>query len=323
VHKPFLDIPREGPGRIALIRVCYGSLAVSSQTWRAIPMSALTQSYEPEPGGGGAPVGTLRESYDRYYATGLYTRRYPRPNRHVLRLIRGALGPEGGRVLDFGCGCGRYAVPLARQPGVSVFAYDISPVAVHELGRRRHEAERSCGPPMRLESLSGSLEDLTTRLEGDPGFDLVMLLFGVLGHIAGRARRLRLLRSLRARLRPGGCLIASVPNRVRRFRPEQRAPSRPCAQDAWEAGDICYERRSGDVAIALYYHLFSPAEFLDDLAEAGFVVARLLPESVLSERAVVSSPLCGAVDALLRRVAPLSLAYGFVAVARPALVRAV
>lgn len=281
-------------------------------------MNALTQGYGSKPGCGGAPVGTIGESYDRYYATGLYARRYPRPNRHVLRLIRGELGQEGGRILDFGCGCGRYAVPLAGQPGVSLFAYDISPVAIRELDRRRDGEAQEGGLPLRLESLSGNLEDLDARLEGEPGFDLVMLLFGVLGHIAGRARRIRLLRSLRARLRPGGCLIASVPNRARRFRPEQRAASRPIAQDGREPGDISYERHSGGVAIPLYYHLFSIAEFLDDLAEAGFVVSRLLPESVLSERAVVSSPLFAAADAVLRGVVPLPLAYGFLALARPA-----
>lgn len=279
-------------------------------------MSAVTQDFGSESGCGDAPIGDLRASYDRYYATGLYTRRYPQPNRHVLGLIRDELGADGGRVLDFGCGCGRYAVPLARQPGVSVFAYDVSPIAIRELGRRCEEA-RAGGPP-RLERLSGSPQDLAVRLEDEPGFDLALLLFGVLGHIAGRARRLELLRLLRTRLRPGGRLIASVPNRTRRFSREQRAAERLIARNALEPGDIRYQRRSGDDVIALYYHLFSPAEFRDDLTEAGFVVSRLLPESVLSERAVVSSPLCAATDALLRGVVPLSLAYGFVAVARPA-----
>ncbi|HJU15920.1 MAG TPA: class I SAM-dependent methyltransferase [Stellaceae bacterium] len=282
-------------------------------------MSVLTQSYGSEARRGGAPVANLQGSYDLYYATGLYARRYPRPNRHVLRLIRSELGPAGGHVLDFGCGCGRYAVPLAGQPGISVFAYDISPVAILELSRRCSEQARTGGPPLRLEILSGSLEDLTVRLDGEPHFDLVMLLFGVLGHIAGRARRIALLRALRAKLLPGGRLIASVPNRVRRFRREQHAAGRLIAQSELEPGDITYERRSGDVAINLYYHLFSPAEFLGDLAEAGFAVSRLLPESVLSERAVVSSPLCDAADTVLRGFVPLSLAYGFVAVARPAL----
>lgn len=265
-----------------------------------------------------APADDLRSSYDRYYATGLYMRRYPRPNPHVLRLILDELGPAGGRVLDFGCGCGRYAVPLAHRPGVSVFAYDISPVAIRELDRRCRDEAQQGGPPLPLERLCGTPEELALRLDGGPGFDLVMLLFGVLGHIAGRARRIRLLRSLSARLRPGGCLIAGVPNRVRRFRREQRAAQRLAAHSALEPGDVHYERRSGEVAIDLYYHLFSPAEFLGDLAQAGFAISRLLPESVLSERAVVSSPLCEAADAMLRRLVPLSLAYGFVAVARPA-----
>ncbi|MGH7097429.1 MAG: class I SAM-dependent methyltransferase [Stellaceae bacterium] len=280
-------------------------------------MSTLTQDYGSGSECGDAPISDLRESYDRYYATGLYARRYPRPNRHILDLICGELGAGGGRVLDFGCGCGRYAVPLARQPGVSVLAYDVSPAAIRELGRRCAGEARKSSPPQ-LEGLSGSLEDLAVRLEGEPGFDLVMLLFGVLGHIAGRARRMELLRLLRARLRPGGRLIASVPNRTRRFHREQRAAERGIAQNALEPGDVCYQRCSGDVAIALYYHLFSPAEFRADLAEAGFVVSRLLPESVLSERVVVSSPLCAAADTLLRRTVPLSLAYGFVAVARSA-----
>lgn len=278
-------------------------------------MSALSGKLESEYQS--PSIANIQGSYDRYYATGLYALRYPRPNRHVLRLILDELGPAGGRVLDFGCGCGRYAVPLARRPGVSVFAYDISPVAIRELDRRCGELGQEGGPPLRLEILSGSFEDLAVRLDDEPGFDLVTLLFGVLGHIAGRARRIQLLRWLRARLRPGGCLIAGVPNRARRFRLEQRAAGRSTARGTLEPGDICYERRSGDVSIPLYYHLFSPDEFLGDLAEAGFAVSRLLPESVLSERAVVSSPLCNAADTVLRGFVPLPFAYGFVAVARP------
>jgi hypothetical protein len=44
----------------------------------------------------------------------------------------------------------------------------------------------------------------------------------------------------------------------------------------------------------------------------------LRAESVLSERSVLSSPLRAAADAVLRRVTPVPLAYGFVAVAEPA-----
>jgi hypothetical protein len=90
--------------------------------------------------------------------------------------------------------------------------------------------------PPRLETLSGSLKDLERRLEGDAGFDLVVLLFGVLGHIPQRERRVATLRSLRARLRLGGRLVATVPNRARRFFAEQRLAqpliSRPCWSEA-------------------------------------------------------------------------------------------
>src|SRR5580704_15837906 len=78
----------------------------------------------------------LRRSYDRYYETGLYDRRYPVPNRRILELILSELGPAGGRVLDFGCGSGRYALPLAALPGIEVFGYDVSAAAIQELRRR-------------------------------------------------------------------------------------------------------------------------------------------------------------------------------------------
>ncbi len=281
-------------------------------------MNTLTQRYGPEINPGIVPTFSIQKSYDRYYTTGLYTRRYPKPNPYILRIIFDALGSRGGHVLDFGCGCGRYALPLARQSGVSVFAYDISPVAIRDLGRRRDELARQDGVPLALETLCGDLDDLAQRLDGAPGFDLVLLLFGVLGHIPQRVRRVALLRSLRQRLRPGGSLIISVPNRMRRFRPEQREARRLLARGALEAGDIYYQRHSGTAPIDLYYHLYSPAEFRAELAEAGFGVTRLQPESVLAERAIVSSPLCSAADTLLRAIVPLPLAYGFVAVATPA-----
>jgi SAM-dependent methyltransferase len=141
------------------------------------------------------PVVNMRRSYDRYYATGLYDSRYPAPNPHVLQLILSELGSAGGRILDFGCGTGRYALALAQQPGVSVFAYDISAAAIQDLSRRWNKMAAAAAMPARLETLSGNFEDLEQRLEGDAGFDLVVLLFGVLGHIPRRERRVAMLRS--------------------------------------------------------------------------------------------------------------------------------
>jgi SAM-dependent methyltransferase len=265
-----------------------------------------------------ADVFDMRRSYDRYYETGLYDSRYPAPNRHMLGLIAQELGPAGGRVLDFGCGSGRYALPLSRWPGVEVFGFDVSAAAIQELSRRCDWSDGAGRPNPRPELLCGSLTDLERRLEDDPGFDLVMLLFGVLGHIQGRTQRVSVLRSLRARLRPGGRLIATVPNRIRRFQAEQRAIRAGAAKETLEPGDIHYRRGDERNPIELYYHLYTPTEFQNELVEAGFVLSRLEPESVLPERAVLGSLFGAAVDGLLRRVTPLGLAYGFVAIAAPA-----
>jgi SAM-dependent methyltransferase len=256
----------------------------------------------------------LRRSYDRYYETGLYDRRYPVSNRRILELILSELGPAGGRVLDFGCGSGRYALPLAALPGVEVFGYDVSAAAIQELRRRAAWAALSGA---RLDLLCGTLADLERRLQDDPGFDAVILLFGVLGHIEGRKRRIHVLRTLRARLRPGGRLIVTVPNRARRFHAAQRR-RQGAPGGAPEPGDIRYWRGddSGE-PIELYYHLYSPGEFRDELAASGFAVSRLEPESVLPERAVLRSRCGAALDAALCRVLPVELAYGFVAVAQP------
>ena len=110
--------------------------------------------------------------------------------------------------------------------------------------------------PPRLETLSGSLKDLERRLEGDAGFDLVVLLFGVLGHIHHRERRVATLRSLRARLRPGGRLVATVPNRARRFFAEQRLAQPLISRGVLERGDIHYQRGGADDPIDLYYTFF-------------------------------------------------------------------
>ena len=281
-------------------------------------MHALIERYGHPVDAPVLPPCNMQRSYDRYYSSGLYASRYPRPNPHLFHLIRGELALAGGRVLDFGCGSGRYAVPLACLPGVSVFAYDISPAAIRELSSRCGEMTERRGAPVPLDLLCGSLEDLDKRLRDDDGFDLVTLLFGVLGHIEGRARRVSVLRSLGARLRPGGRLIATVPNRARRFRAEQMMAQPLVAEGLLEDGDIRYERRSDGQSIELFYHLYSLSEFRSELAEAGFVVSRVAAESVMTERAVLASPLCAAADRALCRVLPTPLAYGFVAVAHPA-----
>ncbi len=77
----------------------------------------------------------MAESYDAYFASGLYQRRYPRPNRRTLRVLEKLL-PEGGGLIDYGAGEGRYCLTLARSRAAKVVAVDISAVARAHLRER-------------------------------------------------------------------------------------------------------------------------------------------------------------------------------------------
>ena len=61
----------------------------------------MNLSLRPQPRGEAATA----TSYEPYFATGAYDRRYPLPNPTVLRLIRRLL-PAGGHLVDYGCGSG-------------------------------------------------------------------------------------------------------------------------------------------------------------------------------------------------------------------------
>ncbi len=248
-------------------------------------------------------------SYDRYISSGLYDRRYPRPNRRTLRKMKRSL-PAGGRFLDVGAGTGRYTLPLLQVTGTSGIALDICPVARTTLAER-------LGEFVRAERLAIRGEDADALAADHPQtFDLALLAFGVLAHVAGRAERLRLLRAIRSMLKADGTLILSVPNARRRFRAEQRSSAPLVDAGKLEPGDILYKRGQDDGEIQLFYHLYTLAEVRDDLAEAGFRVTNVGAESLLSERTVVSNPLTGWLDAMACRIAPTSLGYDLLAVAK-------
>ena len=248
-------------------------------------------------------------SYDRYISSGLYDRRYPRPNRRTLRKMKRCL-PAGGRFLDVGAGTGRYTLPLLQVTGTSGIALDICPVARTTLAER-------LGEFVRAERLAIRGEDADALAADHPQtFDLALLAFGVLAHVAGRAERLRLLRAIRSMLKADGTLILSVPNARRRFRAEQRSSAPLVDAGKLEPGDILYKRGQDDGEIQLFYHLYTLAEVRDDLAEAGFRVTNVGAESLLSERTVVSDSLTGWLDAMACRMAPASLGYDLLAVAK-------
>lgn len=252
----------------------------------------------------------IRASYDTYISSGLYDRRYPRPNPTTLGRLLSHL-PVDGRFLDIGAGTGRYTLPLLERTRAAGVAQDICPSACRALSERLARFVDDG-------RLSVHGEDVAT-LEADRagGFDLAILAFGVLGHVAGRAARLRLLGAVRRLLAPGGSLVLSLPNARRRFAAEQRASAAMVRAGVLEPGDILYTRGDGARTIEMYYHLYTLAEARRDLGDAGYRIESIGPESLVAEETAARRPLAGRLDAAVCRFAPASWGYGFLIVGKP------
>ena len=241
----------------------------------------------------------LQQAYEQYHASGHYDQRYPQPNPRVMQLIRAHL-PQQGHVLDFGCGSGRYLLPLLDQAG-RLIALDNSAAALARLAER---LPPDAAPVHMLTSVGPTLE---AHIERHGPLDLALCLFGVLAHIAPTAERQRVLQQIRRSLRAGdGYLLLSVPNRYRRFWWRQL---RTGAQ-------VRYQRQLQGTTIALDYQLFAARTLRHELQQAGFVLEHLHAESMLPESWVARWPRVRPLDRWLCRLLPASWGYGLLAVAR-------
>lgn len=137
-------------------------------------------------------------------------RRTPREVSFLRRALR---LPRGARLLDLGCGIGRYAIPLSRQ-GYAVTGADISRMYLAEARRRAREARTS----LRL------VRRDMRRLGFQSEFEGVLNLFTSFGYFPDSREDLGVLRGIYRALVPGGRLLLDTINGARVMR--QFVPNR-------------------------------------------------------------------------------------------------
>jgi SAM-dependent methyltransferase len=261
----------------------------------------------------------VAKSYDHYYGSGLYDVRYPRPNpptyRRVLRLASTA-----SRILDFGAGSGRYALPLLDSTDAFLCAYDISVDACKTL---KAHASTAGVDSRRLLVTS----DLGTARAAGP-YDFALSLFGVLSHIEIPEDRMKILNTIYSLLAPYGLFLVTVPNAFRRFplhasqvNYDRESGGRCSCQEPmrryfpWPRL-VIYHHHIDDVQRPFPYYLYSPGGLATELSAAGFILETLESDSILPERRLVRNPALEPVDDILCWLLPSWAGYGLRAICR-------
>jgi SAM-dependent methyltransferase len=110
--------------------------------------------------------------------------------------LTGIADPTGKAVLDLCCGPGRHAIPLARR-GLRVTGVDRTPFLL-DLARER---ARAAGVDVEL------VRSDMREFRRPAAYDLALSLFTSFGYFEAREDDLRVLRNVRASLRPGGTFL--------------------------------------------------------------------------------------------------------------------
>lgn len=287
-----------------------------------LPQSTPLMSESPRQDG---PTATLDPSqqeledameglYDHYFTCQDYQRRYPTPNSATLNFLLAHGAGTARQILDFGCGHGRYALALLQRTQARVTGYDISLAAIDAFQGLLNNTQ--FGQRARL--LTGPLDVLANC----PKFDMVLMLFGVLSHVGGKAARQEALLYLRSLMQPNGKLVLTVPS-VWRRRPTElcsavlrRVIGRAQGVQA-EPGNIKFTRVLAGVPHTFFYHLYSVERLRGELRCCGFEVEAMDAESVMPEWLVTQHRILGRADAAVSRLLPAALGYGIRVVARP------
>jgi SAM-dependent methyltransferase len=120
----------------------------------------------------------------------------------TLLEVRARIAPPD-RVVDFGAGTGRLAVPLARD-GFRVTAVDPSAAMLERLVENAVEAG------VTVECIVDTVESY----RGADGHDLALCVFTVLGYLLDGIALAAAARSMAGTLRPGGLLLIDIPGRT-------------------------------------------------------------------------------------------------------------
>lgn len=257
------------------------------------------EKTQPSPHGKG-----LAAAYHTYFTSGHYDKRYPHPNLTTWHRILLSL-PKAAHVIDFGCGSGRYLLPLKDYVGKAA-GFDISAAALALLKERAHQQGWAD-----LGILGPDPTALGEYVRDAGQADVVLCLFGVLAHVSDALERQHALARIHAALKPGtGTLLISVPNKLRRFHAEQRHAGA-------DADDIIeYQRQMGTTHLTLPYQLYDAQRLTRELAAAGFSVLSLRAESVFPESWLLNHAAARWLDRLLTPLCPAAWGYGILAEAR-------
>jgi SAM-dependent methyltransferase len=157
-------------------------------------------------------VGSHAHFEDAAYYTATYRNRKADVVYYAELAVR-----EGTRVLEYGCGNGRIAVPLARS-GIEVTGVDHSAPMLADL-RRRLRSE----PPTVRERVTLRRGDMRSVRLGRR-FGLVLCTFNTFLHLYGRRDVERFLARVREHLAPGGRFVldVSIPDPAELLRPPDR-----------------------------------------------------------------------------------------------------
>lgn len=172
---------------------------------------------------------------------------------------------DGQKVLDWGCGSGRY-YRVIKNKKVQYFGVDLSSELV-KIARTEFQKEIEKGSAHFICSENG-------ELSFPKDFFDVAVMIASFHHLPSRATRLDLLKKVYQELKPGGILVITVWNLTSSWAKKKQK------QPGWKSfGDndylVPWKDKSGKILAQRYYHSFTKEELKELLKISGFKIELL------------------------------------------------